>query len=235
MASDAYDEPERDRWGPWLQPQFDTPLQQYEAAKHGMWRLLAVEVLFFGGLFVAYGVSRALYPAAFEAGSAQLDDVLGTIGTSLLLIGSFTAIWAVRAAQLGERQLTTMRLGITIVCGLGFLALKLFEYEAAIASGLLPGNQFDPVFANVVPWIADQGAVTVFPAKTHVFFGLYFVFTGLHGVTVAAGIGALVWILIRNRRGHFEKAYWTPVELAALNWHLVGLLWIFIFPLLYLI
>lgn len=223
------------KWGNWLQHHFEEPVQQFEAAKLGMWLFLAQEVLFFSGLFVAYGVYRAAYPEAFQAGAAQLDWKIGFFNTCVLLFSSFTAAMAVRAAQLGKRQETTIHLAITIVCAFVFLGVKYVEYSAKFEHGLLPGNHFAPDMAHLHPWIDGATTVTQLPVKTHVFFGIYFCLTGLHGIHVAIGIGVLAWILVRNLRGEFNKDYWTPVDIVALYWHLVDLVWIYLFPLLYLI
>ena len=232
--SAAHDD-DRGQWGSWLQHHYQTPVQQFEAAKLGMWLFLAQEVLFFSGLFVAYGVYRFAYPEAFEAGSAQLDRVIGGFNTCVLLISSFTAAMSVRSAQLNERKQTSVYLIITILCAFGFLVIKYFEYSAKFEHGLLPGNHFHPHMADIHPWIDGATAVTAMPAKTHIFFGIYFCLTGLHGIHVIIGIGVLAWILIRNQRGDFSKDFWTPVDIVALYWHLVDLVWIFLFPLLYLI
>jgi cytochrome c oxidase subunit 3 len=210
----------------WLQHHFDMPVQQFEAAKLGMWLFLGQEVLFFSGLFVAYGIVRAAYPEAFAAGSGELDKIMGAINTIVLLFSSLTAALAVRSAQLGERSRVSLLLAITIACAFIFLIVKYFEYSAKFEHGLLPGNHWHPHLAEGHP---------AFPAHTHVFFGIYFMLTGLHGVHVAIGIGVLGWILWKNNRGDFSPEWWTPVDLAALYWHLVDLIWIYLFPLLYLI
>jgi cytochrome c oxidase subunit 3 len=219
----------------WLQHHFDTPVQQFDTAKLGMWLFLAQEVLFFSGLFVAYGVFRVNYPEAFEAGSHQLDRIIGGFNTCVLLISSFTAAMAVRSAQLGDRKWVSNHLLITIVCAFAFLVVKYFEYQQKIHHGLLPGSLWDPHLAELHPWLEGQTVVTHLPEKTHVFFGIYFVLTGLHGIHVAIGIGVLAWVWYRNQRGHFSKEFWTPVDIAALYWHLVDLVWIYLFPLIYLI
>jgi cytochrome c oxidase subunit 3 len=207
----------------WLQHHFETPVQQFESSKLGMWVFLAQEILFFSGLFVAYGVIRIGYPEAFAAGSAQLNKIMGGANTIVLLFSSLTAALAVRSAQLGKRDEVTRYLAITIACAVGFLVIKYFEYSAKFEHGLLPGVFWNPVHLE-------------HPVEhMHVFFGVYFMLTGLHGVHVLIGIGILVWILLRNQRGEFSKEYWTPVDLAALYWHLVDLVWIYLFPLLYLI
>jgi cytochrome c oxidase subunit 3 len=207
----------------WLQHHFETPVQQFESSKLGMWLFLAQEILFFSGLFVAYGVIRIAYPEAFAAGSAELNKIMGGANTIVLLFSSLTAALAVRSAQLGKRDEVTRYLAITILCAFGFLVIKYFEYSAKFEHGLLPGNYWNPThLAHPVEHM-------------HVFFGVYFMLTGLHGVHVLIGIGVLIWILLRNQRGEFSKEYWTPVDLAALYWHLVDLVWIYLFPLLYLI
>ena len=225
----------------WLAHHFETPVQQFESAKLGMWLFLAQEVLFFSGLFVAYGVFRMNYPEAFEAGSAQLDRIIGGFNTCVLLVSSFTAAMAVRQAQLGDKRGVSINLIITIVCAFAFLVIKYFEYKAKFDHGLLPGFHWHPhvledgTLDHINPWIAGETAVRALPAKTHVFFGIYFVLTGLHGLHVAIGIGVLMWIWIRNARGEFGPEFFTPVDIAALYWHLVDLVWIYLFPLLYLI
>ena len=230
----GHDDPHA-KWGSWLQHHFDSPIQQFESAKLGMWLFLAQEILFFSGLFVAYGVFRLNYPEAFEAGSAQLDRIIGGFNTCVLLISSFTAAMAVRSSQLGKQKETSIHLVITIICAFGFLVVKYFEYQAKFEHGLLPGNHFHPHMEYIHPWVEGATAVTALPPKTHVFFGIYFVLTGLHGLHVAIGIGVLAWILLRNVRGDFSPAFFTPVDIAALYWHLVDLVWIYLFPLLYLI
>ncbi|MCB9591237.1 MAG: cytochrome c oxidase subunit 3 family protein [Sandaracinaceae bacterium] len=234
MAS-AHDDSHK-KWGSWLQHHFQEPVQQFETAKLGMWLFLAQEVLFFSGLFVAYGVYRTAYPEAFEAGSAQLNRIIGGFNTCVLLVSSFTAAMAVRSAQLGKKNQVSLNLVITIVCAFAFLVVKYFEYSEKFEHGLLPGNHFAPHMAEIHNWVEGAtGPVTEMPAKTHVFFGIYFCLTGLHGIHVAIGIGVLIWILARNMRGEFSKDYWTPVDIVALYWHLVDLVWIYLFPLLYLI
>lgn len=210
----------------WLQPHFELPVQQFEASKLGMWIFLAQEILFFSGLFVAYGIFRTNYPVAFAAGSAELNKWMGAGNTIVLLFSSLTAALAVRSAQLGQRQRVNTWLGITIACAAVFLVIKYFEYSAKIEHGLLPGPYWHPHLEEGHP---------PFPVNTHIFFGVYFMLTGLHGLHVAVGIGVLAWILWRNTKGEFSKDYWTPVDIAALYWHLVDLIWIYLFPLLYLI
>jgi len=210
----------------WLAHHFDTPVQQYDTAKLGMWAFLIQELLFFSGLFVAYGVYRSWYPHMFHEASHQLDKIMGGCNTIVLLFSSLTAALAVRSSQVGNRNATTRYLIITILCACTFLVIKYFEYTHKFHTGLLPGRYFAP---------HDLHGDATLPANAHIFFSVYFMTTGVHGLHVAIGIGVLLWILKRNLRGDFSKEYFTPVDLAALYWHLVDLVWIYLFPLLYLI
>ena len=229
-AEHAHDDHGHGHHGPkWLAHHFDTPAQQFDAAKLGMWVFLAQELLFFSGLFVAYGVYRSWYPEMFFAASHQLDKIMGGTNTIVLLFSSFTAAMAVRSSQLGNRKATGNYLLITILCACGFLVIKYFEYTHKFHAGLLPGRFFHPHVEHLV-----AGAPPL-PPNTGSFFGIYFMMTGIHGVHVIIGIGILIWIWLRNNRGEFSKEYFTPVDIAALYWHLVDLVWIYLFPLLYLV
>ena len=213
----------------WLAHHFDTQAQQFDAAKIGMWAFLVQELLFFSGLFVAYGVYRSWYPEMFRAASHQLDKIMGATNTIVLLFSSFTAAMAVRSSQLGKKQATSRFIIITIVCACIFLVVKYFEYQHKFHAGLLPGRFFHPHAAHLV---ANSPPL---PANTGSFFSIYFMMTGIHGIHVIVGIGVLIWILMRNMRGDFSKEFFTPVDIVALYWHLVDLVWIYLFPLLYLI
>lgn len=214
---------------PYLAHHFDTPAQQFEAAKVGMWAFLVQELLFFSGIFVAYGVFRSWYPETFSAASHQLDRVMGAGNTIVLLFSSLTAALAVRSAQLGQKKATSNYLLVTIACACIFLVVKFFEYRHKFEAGLLPGQYFHPDHHHLVP------GSHALPANAHVFFGIYFMATGIHAVHIIVGIGVLLWIWRRNERGDFTKEYYAGVDIAALYWHLVDLVWIYLFPLLYLI
>jgi len=213
----------------YLAHHFDTPVQQFDTAKLGMWLFLAQEILFFSGLFVAYGVFRSWYPEMFSVASHQLNRFIGGFNTIVLLVSSFTAAMAVRSAQTGKRQHTGRYLLVTIACAFGFLIVKYFEYRHKFEAGLRPGRWCHPHAHHLNP------AGTIMPDKSQVFFSIYFMLTGVHGLHVAVGIGVLFWIWARNNKGEFTPEYFTPVDLAALYWHLVDLIWIYLFPLLYLI
>lgn len=213
----------------WLAHHFDTPAQQFDTAKIGMWAFLVQELLFFSGLFVAYGVYRNWYPEMFKAAAHQLNKEMGATNTVVLLFSSLTIALAVRYAQVGNKKVTGNLILVTIGCACMFLVIKFFEYKHKFEGGLLPGRLFHPHTEHLV-----HGAPAL-PDNAGSFFSIYFMMTGVHGVHVLIGIGVLIWIWIRNQRGDFSKEYFTPVDIVALYWHLVDLVWIYLFPLLYLI
>jgi cytochrome c oxidase subunit 3 len=202
--------------------QFDDAGQQHEAASLGMWVFLVTEVMFFGGLFTVYVVYRALFPTVFGHASNHLDVFLGTLNTAVLITSSLTMALAVRAAQVGARGGTIARwLGATAALGATFLSIKGYEYAHKYLEGMLPG----PTFTYAGP-DAHQ---------TELFLSLYFTMTGVHALHMVIGLGLLAWLVVGARRGRFGAAYHTPVELVGLYWHFVDVVWIFLFPLLYLI
>ncbi len=221
----------------WLQHHFDTPAQQFDAAKMGMWAFLAQELLFFSGLFVAYAIFRTWYPDAFAEGSHELNRVIGASNTCVLLFSSLTAALAVRSAQLNKRSETNIWIVITIVCAITFLVVKFFEYRVKFEHGLLPGSYFGTPrdILTFQPLVGGHSHAGELPPHSHVFFSLYFVMTGIHALHVIVGIGVWLWILRRNMRGDFSKEYFTAVDNTALYWHLVDLVWIYLFPMMYLI
>jgi cytochrome c oxidase subunit 3 len=207
-----------------LQHHFADPAQQLDSAKLGMWLFLATEVLIFGGLFCAYAIYRALHPEVFVDGSQFLDWKLGALNTVVLLFSSLTVALAIRAAQTNNQGQIKMYLVVTIVCAGIFLVVKYFEYTHKIHDGLLPGEHFLALSETVRN-----------PDQAHIYFGIYFLMTGLHGIHVVIGMIVLGWVLMRSMKGEFGPHYYTPIELGGLYWHLVDLIWIFLFPLLYLI
>lgn len=229
-AAEAHDD--HGSHGPkFLEHHFDTPIHQFDTAKLGMWLFLAQELLFFAGLFVAYGIYRSWYPEDFSWASHQLDRFMGGANTIVLLFSSLTAALAVRSAQLGDRKKTGILLLVTIACAFGFLVIKYFEYVHKFHAGLLPGSHFHPIVEHLA---ASTHSLPI-PQHGGSFFGIYFMMTGVHGLHVVIGIGVIFWVWWRNNRGDFTAEYWTPVDLVALYWHLVDLVWIYLFPLLYLI
>jgi cytochrome c oxidase subunit 3 len=285
---------------------FENADQQYQSAKLGMWVFLATEILFFGGLFVAYTVYRANHPEVFVFGHHFLDKNLGAANTVILICSSLTAAWAVRAAQLRQIGLLKVMLVLTMLCAFGFMGIKAVEYNSKWKHGLLWAGSYDPHLeheepitetttvedlqtdevevevesgeqriggaevievesvtadadepmvagtpedrSNIEPAAAgpaglaapaggmgDEHEVVVEPANAQTFFSIYFLMTGLHGIHVLAGIGAFLWLLRCTYRGDFATGHFTRVDMVALYWHVVDLIWIYLFLLLYLV
>ena len=201
--------------------QFDDIEQQHSAATLGMWVFLATEVLFFGGMFACYLVYRVLYGGAFAAGSREMNLTLGSINTAVLLCSSLTMVLAVHSTQHDRRSRSIVFLVLTMVLGATFLGIKGVEYAQKFREHLVPGVDFQ--FAG--------------PQSDHVqiFFILYFLLTGFHALHLTIGIGVLSVIILRASRKDFSPGYFSPVEVAGLYWHFVDIVWIFLYPLLYLI
>jgi cytochrome c oxidase subunit 3 len=270
---------------------FENADQQYQSAKLGMWIFLATEILFFGGLFVAYSVYRANHPEVFVFGHHFLDKNLGALNTVILICSSLTAAWAVRAAQLKQIGMLKLMIVLTMLCAFGFMGIKAVEYNGKWKHGLLWAGQYDPhiedhgesshdavdehaeeeeMHVEIVaeePAVAESSAqaadpdrsaiapaaegpsglaapvdpttveasVEIEPANAQIYFSIYFLLTGLHGIHVLGGIGAFFWLLLCARRGYFDTGHFTRVDMVALYWHLVDLIWIYLFLLLYLI
>ena len=206
---------------PHLAEQFDAPGQQLEAATLGMWVFLATEVLFFGGLFASYLVARVMHPEPFAAASRHTDVLIGSLNTGILLTSSLTMGLAVRASKLGLRRVITWMLLATLVLGVGFLCLKAVEYIKDYHEHLIPALNFSVEEPN--------------EPQIELFFILYFLTTGLHAIHVTLGVGMIAILLVMNLRGHFSSASYTPVEIGGLYWHFVDIVWIFLYPLLYLV
>lgn len=324
---------------------FETPAQQFESGKLGMWIFLATEVLMFGGLFCAYAIYRGNHQDVFLYGYGALNKYWGATNTVVLLASSLTMAWAVRAAQKGQQKLLMAMLIATFMGGVGFMVIKSIEYKAKWDANLFPGsmNAFyyeggQPKYPDLLPGAIeyidahntgghvgesheagpadhggeahgeeaapvehaeptehaeaapaaedahevipaafgppadvslinppaspadngvldeaiDKAGVTQMPSsahtqlvwtdlnaeqqkKVHIFFGIYFMMTGLHGLHVLIGMVLIFWLILKARKGHFGKDYFAPVDIGGLYWHLVDLIWIFLFPLLYLI
>jgi cytochrome c oxidase subunit 3 len=206
---------------PALAHQFDSLAQQAEATTLGMWVFLVTEVLFFGGLFCTYMLYRMWYPEAFAAASHELDVTLGTTNTVVLITSSLTMALAVHAAQLGDRKRLMLMLVVTMALGTVFLGIKSVEYYHKFVEHHIPGPGF--VFEKE------------FARNAQIFFSLYFLMTGLHAVHMIIGIGIMLVMLYWAWNGTVTKDYSSPIEISGLYWHFVDIVWIFLFPLLYLI
>jgi cytochrome c oxidase subunit 3 len=207
-----------------LRTQFDTAEQQKNASTLGMWIFLITEIMFFGGLFLAYSVYRANYPNVFAASSLTLNVYIGAANTAVLLCSSFTMVLAVRAAQLGQRKAIILFLILTLALGLVFLGVKAYEWNEKFQEHHVPGATFH---VEELPPEA-QG-------QAQLFFSLYFAMTGLHALHMVIGVGILSTLLYLTYKGRFTAEYMTPIDVAGLYWHFVDIIWIFLFPLLYLI
>ena len=216
-----------------LYGQYQTLEQQREASSLGMWVFLITEIMFFGGIFLAYTVNRQTYPTAFGIGSRTLDLALGGFNTAVLLASSFTMAMAVWASQAGKKKRITLFLTLTLILGGIFLGVKVIEYSQKFEHHLVPGRSF-ALPAEDVPAAAVARDADL---RTHaqLFFSLYFGMTGLHALHMIVGAGLLMWLIRASLRGRFTPEYNTPVELVGLYWHFVDIVWIYLFPLLYLI
>ena len=225
---------------PALQHHFDTMAQQKEAAVIGMWVFLLTEILFFGGLFVAYMIYRIWYFDAFAEASRSLDLFWGGLNTAVLIGSSLTMALAVRAAQTNKRQWTVNWLVLTMLLGCVFLGVKVIEYADKFEHHHVPGASY--VWAepgHEAPAGGEHANLSLSPAQlqntTQIYFSLYFTMTGLHALHMIIGVGLMMVITWMAWKGKFDAEYYTPVEMSGLYWHFVDIVWIFLFPLLYLV
>jgi len=212
---------------PHLQHHFVSSEQQFSAAKLGMWMFLITEILLFSGMFVAYAVYRTWYPEVFVGASKGLDPWMGGLNTLVLLTSSFTLALSINKAQHNKTKATAWLLVITVVLAGAFMVVKYFEYTSKFHGGVFPGIAFNPHGDH-------YGFLQDIPYATQ-FYSIYFVMTGIHGVHVLIGMAVISRMAYRAFRGDFSSSYYTPVEITGLYWHLVNIIWIFLFPLMYLI
>jgi cytochrome c oxidase subunit 3 len=209
---------------PHHQHHFTTMEQQFDTSKIGMWLFLVTEVLTFGGLFAGFGLMQNKYPQEFVGAHEELKRWAGSTNTVVLLVSSFTAVMAVLAARTNQGKKAAMYLWITVGFGAVFMCIKAYEYMSDFQEGLYPGKYY-----------SHHGDLIAGSHGYATFFSFYFMMTGLHGLHVLIGMGLMSWLAIRARRGEFSDKYYTPVDLVALFWHLVDMIWIYLFPLYYLI
>jgi cytochrome c oxidase subunit 3 len=200
---------------------FDTAGQQKDASTLGMWLFLVTEIMFFGGMFTSYIVYRTLHPEGFVEASHELNLTMGAINTAVLICSSLTMVLAVRAAQLSERNSIVLYLILTMILGTIFLGIKAVEYHEKYVNHHIPGFSFHFDGPNA-PY-------------AEMFFFLYFAMTGLHAAHMIIGLVLLAILTVRAGRGRFNAEYNTPIDLTGLYWHFVDIVWIFLFPLLYLL
>jgi cytochrome c oxidase subunit 3 len=251
-----------------LYGQFQTLDQQKESATLGMWVFLLTEILFFGGVFLAYTINRHEFPTAFGVSGNMLDLNLGFANTIVLIASSFTMAMSVWSAQTSNKKLVPLFVVLTLVLGCTFLGIKVVEYKQKFDHHLVPGYHFDATYCsgagnpcalsdkdyqaekseveeavkaeeeNAKTQSFSDPAVTgvsAFNAHSQLYFSLYFGMTGLHALHMVIGAGLLLWLLYESLKGRFDANYNTPVENIGLYWHFVDIVWIFLFPLLYLI
>lgn len=202
---------------------FKNAEHQFQTAKEGIWLFMVTEILMFGGLFVAYAIYHSMYPEMFAEGASHLDWKMGFINTLVLLGSSFTMALGIYYCQKNDKDKAALSLALTIICGFIFMGIKYMEYTHKFHLGLFPGKYLD---------VAKAGAEH---ANLGLYYGFYYCMTGLHGTHVIIGMCLIGWLLYRTRRGDFSSEYYTPVEGVGIFWHIVDLIWIFLFPLLYLV
>jgi cytochrome c oxidase subunit III len=217
---------------PALRHHFADMAQQKDAASLGMWVFLVTEIMFFGGMFCAYLIYRLQHFNDFAAASQSLDIRLGAINTAVLIGSSLTVVLAVNAAQRGKRKLLVFYLLVTIVLGCTFLGIKAVEYTAKFKEHHVPGPTFNFVPERMAGH-AEQLPIDM--AHAEMFFSLYFVMTGMHAVHMIIGVGLFGVLTFQSWKGRYSAGYYTPIENAGLYWHFVDVVWIYLFPLLYLI
>jgi cytochrome c oxidase subunit 3 len=207
---------------PELRHHFDDIEQQLESSTLGMWLFLATEIMFFGGMFCAYTVYRNMYPEAFASTSHFMNVTAGAINTAVLICSSLTMALAVRAAQLGQKKALIVLLVLTLALGSVFLGIKGVEYHEKWVEHHIPGPGFQYQDAQ-------------YARQAQILFYLYFAMTGLHAVHMIVGAGLIVTLIFMAARNRFSSAWYTPVDMIGLYWHFVDIVWIFLFPLLYLV
>ncbi len=217
----------------YVQQQYEDGEQQLHSATLGMWTFLATEVLFFGVLFTSYTVYRIRWHEAFRDGSKDLKLWIGGINTAVLLTSSLFMALAVRAAAAGDNRRIVKHLGITIALAVVFLGFKATEYTIEAREHLVPGVNF----TTIPPDELDKPPAEQHPRPVgeRLFMIFYFIMTAVHATHMLVGIGVMATLIVLTRRGHFSAAYHTPIEMAGLYWHFVDVVWVFLYPALYLL
>jgi cytochrome c oxidase subunit 3 len=205
-----------------LRHHFDDSEQQFQSSTLGMWVFLVTEVMFFGGMFGSYTIYRNMYPDAFSSTSHFMNVTIGAINTGVLICSSFTMVLAVRSAQLGRKKALIAFLILTLILGCVFLGLKYVEYHEKWVDHHIPGPGF-------------RYEDSRYFHQAQILFFLYFAMTGMHALHMIVGAGLLTTLVVMAGRNRFSAAWYTPVEMIGLYWHFVDIVWIFLFPLLYLI
>jgi cytochrome c oxidase subunit III len=227
---------------PYQRHHFETTEQQFDATNFAMWIFLLTEIMFFGGLFMSYLLFRNWYYPAFVVASHQLNIGWGTANTGVLIVSSFTMAMGVWSAEMKKKGMLLVFLGLTWLLGMAFLGIKTIEYSEKIEKHHVPGFHYsvasfvDPASdPEVYKEYHDKPLAFDMAEKTQVYFFLYFAMTGMHALHMIIGIGILTFMFFRARAGAYTTGHVTYVENFGLYWHFVDIIWIFLFPLLYLI
>ena len=210
--------------------QFKTAEQEFQASKLCFWLFLATEIMLFGGLFAGYFYFHDMYPTTFAEGGKALVWQLGALNTVVLILSSWTMAMGVRSAMTSQKKAMLNYLIATFVFAGVFMVVKYFEYTGKLSQGVGPGVFFQPIIGEN----AHYDYLAQWP-HMNLFFSFYFTMTGIHGLHVLVGMVLILWIFLRGMRGDFHAKYYMPVDLVGIYWHLVDLIWIFLFPLLYLV
>jgi cytochrome c oxidase subunit III len=216
-----------------VQEHYKDANHQFVSAKEGIWLFMVTEILMFGGLFVGYIIYHMKYPEMFAEGARFLDWRLGFVNTLVLIFSSFTMALGIYYCQINQIKKAVTALGVTVLCGAIFMVIKYFEYTHKFHMGIFPGNLLNLTQLN--EHLTALGEKTITSSNLGLYFGFYFCMSGLHGIHVLLGMGLITWVLIRAARGDFNPNYYTAVEGVGIFWHIVDLIWIFLFPLLYLV
>lgn len=215
-----------------LQHHFADMEQQKNTSTLGMWLFLGTEIMFFGGMFAAYLIYRRWYYNEFALGSRSISIWLGTINTIVLICSSLTVALGVRAAQMGKRKLLVTLLLITMVFGVVFLGIKGVEWYQKYEEHHVPGSSFN---ASDIVSVGQKYGIHINQAHSQIYFSLYFALTGLHALHMVVGLGIFTVLTYFAWKGKYTPEYHTPIEIGGLYWHFVDIVWIYLFPLLYLI
>jgi cytochrome c oxidase subunit 3 len=215
---------------PALRHHFASKEQQRDAASLGMWLFLGTEIMFFGGMFCAYLIYRYWYYNEFAAGSRSISIKWGTINTIVLICSSLTVALSVKAAQMGKRKLLIMLLLLTMIFGVAFLGIKGLEWYDKYEEHHIPGQSFDA--SDIV---REYPQIHINQQHEQIYFSLYFAMTGLHALHMIIGLGIFVFLAFHAWKGTYGPEYYTPIEIGGLYWHFVDIVWIYLYPLLYLI
>lgn len=212
---------------------YENAEHEHETGKQGVWLFLATEVLMFGGLFVGFAIFHHMFPEIFKVGSKFTDWRMGSANTVVLLTSSLTMALGIHFIQVNKPKAAFWNLVATVACGAIFMLIKYFEYSHKIHLGLMPGSWF-----TATPDMLSQElkmSADAIPGNLALYFSFYYMMTGLHGLHVLFGMGAITWVIFRLKRGDFNPHHYTAVEGVGLFWHLIDLIWIYLFPLLYLV